>query len=455
MKMSKQFKYQHRLQQIIFYLLLLVVIIAVAILSNRYTFESDWTANQRHTLSASTTEFLRSLDSPVSIEVFISPGNQYQQAAENLLNRYQQHSSLLNITYIDPVTQPQRVRELAIQQQAEMVVTGQQGQQHVFDLSEQSLSNAIIKVSRSNLPKLVFITGHGERDIVGDAAFDMAQWRNQLTITGFDVQSFSMSEAIKNISTDDNVVLVIASSQKPWPEIDVVLLNDYLQQGGNLLWLSEPDTDIGLNAISEQLNLGFVPGTMVDPNAAKLGLEDPRFVIVTDYANHPVTAATSSVTLMPGAHAMQLSEAESAWQVTQLMQSQSDSWSKLADINPTEMDSLQFDEDLDIPGPLMLSVLLEKNLSVNQKQRVAVFGDGDFVSNLYLGTAANLELAMALVNWLVAEDDSIQIPLIRTRDNQLVLSDRQSLMIGIGFLVLLPVSLLLIGLCIWWVRRRR
>lgn len=262
MKMSKQFKYQHRLQQIIFYLLLLVVIIAVAILSNRYTFESDWTANQRHTLSASTTEFLRSLDSPVSIEVFISPGNQYQQAAENLLNRYQQHSSLLNITYIDPVTQPQRVRELAIQQQAEMVVTGQQGQQHVFDLSEQSLSNAIIKVSRSNLPKLVFITGHGERDIVGDAAFDMAQWRNQLTITGFDVQSFSMSEAIKNISTDDNVVLVIASSQKPWPEIDVVLLNDYLQQGGNLLWLSEPDTDIGLNAISEQLNLGFVPGTM-------------------------------------------------------------------------------------------------------------------------------------------------------------------------------------------------
>lgn len=455
MKMSKQFKYQHRLQQIIFYLLLLVVIIAVAVLSNRYTFESDWTANQRHTLSASTTEFLRSLDSPVSIEVFISPGNQYQQATENLLKRYQQHSSLLTITYIDPVTHPQRVRELAIQQQAEMVVTGQQGQQHVFDLSEQSLSNAIIKVSRSNLPKLIFITGHGERDIVGDAAFDMAQWRNQLTITGFDVQSFSMSEAMQNISAEDNVVLVIASSQKTWPERDVVLLNDYLQQGGNLLWLSEPDTDIGLSAISEQLNLRFVPGIIVDPNAAKLGLEDPRFVIVTDYANHPVTAATSSVTLMPGTHGMQLSEVEADWHVTQLMQSQNDSWSKLADINPTALDSLQFDEDLDIPGPLMLSVLLEKNISANQKQRIAVFGDGDFVSNLYLGTAANLELAMALVNWLVAEEDSIQIPLIKTRDNQLVLSDRQSLLIGIGFLVLLPVSLLFIGICIWWIRRRR
>src|SRR5690606_2837438 len=118
------------------------------------------------------------------------------------------------------------------------------------------------------------ISGHGERDIVGDAAFDMAQWRNQLTITGFEVQTLSMAESMQNISPNDNVVLVIASSQKPWPESDIVQLEDYLQQGGNLLWLSEPETDIGLNVIAEQLNLNFVPGTMVDPNAGKLGLED-------------------------------------------------------------------------------------------------------------------------------------------------------------------------------------
>ena len=455
MKMSKQFKYQHRLQQIIFYILLLVVIIGIAVLSNRYSFESDWTANQRHTLSSATNELLKALDSPVTIEVFISPGHQYQAAAESLLKRYQQYSQQLKVTFIDPVTQPQRVRELNIQQQTEMVVSGQQGQQHVFDLSEQSLSNAIIKVSRSNLPRLIFITGHGERDIVGDAAFDMAQWHNQLTITGFDVQTLTMAESMQNVSPDDNVVLVIASSQQPWPESDIVQLEDYLQQGGNLLWLSEPETDIGLKAISEQLNLNFVPGTLIDPNAGKLGLEDPRFVIVTDYANHPVTAATTSVTLMPNAHALQLSAAESDWQVTQLMQSQSDSWSELGDMSTANLNTLSFDEELDIPGPLMLSVLMEKPISATKKQRVAVFGDGDFVSNLYLGTAANLELAMALVNWLVAEDDSIQIPVIKTRDNQLILTDRQSLLIGLGFLIVLPLSLLIIGLSLGWIRKRR
>ncbi|MAK66427.1 MULTISPECIES: GldG family protein [unclassified Methylophaga] len=455
MKMSKQFKYQHRLQQIIFYILLLVIIIAVAVLSHRYTFESDWTVNQRHTLSSATTNLLTSLDSPVTVEVFVSPGHQYQPAAESLLKRYQQYSEQLTITFIDPVSQPQRVRELNIQQQAEMVVSGQQGQQHVFDLSEQSLSNAIIKVSRSSLPKLIFISGHGERDIVGDAAFDMAQWRNQLTITGFEVQTLSMAESMQNISPDDNVVLVIASSQKPWPESDIVQLEDYLQQGGNLLWLSEPETDIGLNVIAEQLNLNFVPGTMVDPNAGKLGLEDPRFVIVTDYANHPVTAATSSVTLMPGAHAIQFSAAESDWQVTQLMQSQSESWSELGDINTANLDTLQFDDELDIQGPLMLGVLLEKLFPDNHRQRIAVMGDGDFVSNSYLGTAANLELAMALMNWLVVEDDSIEIPVIKTRDNQLILSDGQSLFIGIGFLLGLPLTLLIIGISVWWIRRRR
>lgn len=455
MKMSKGFKFQHRLQQIIFFILLLVVIIGIAAVSNRYSFESDWTVNQRHTLSSVTTSLLQSLDSPVSIEVFISPGNQYQQATEELLNRYQQHSQQLTINYIDPVTQPQRVRELNIQQQAEMVVSGQQGQQHVFDLSEQSLSNAIIKVSRSNLPRLIFITGHGERDIVGDAAFDMAQWRNQLTITGFDVQTLTMAESMQNISPDDNVVLVIASSQKPWSESDINQLQDYLQQGGNLLWLSEPETDTGLKAISEQLNLNFIPGTIIDPNADKLGLEDPRFVIVTDYANHPVTAATSSVTLMPSAHAIQLSSAESDWQITQLMQSQSDSWSELGNMNSANLDTLSFDEELDIPGPLMLSVLMEKPLSATKKQRVAVFGDGDFVSNLYLGTAANLDLAMALLNWMVADDDSLQIPIIKTQDSQLNLTDQQSLIIGLGFLLVLPLILLIIGFSLGWLRKRR
>lgn len=455
MKMSKQFKYQHRLQQIIFYILLLVVIIAVAVLSHRYSFESDWTANQRHTLSSATTELLQTLETPVTIEVFISPGHQYQSAAESLLKRYQQHSQQLMVSFIDPVSQPQRVRELDIQQQAEMVVSGQQGQQHVYDLSEQSLSNAIIKVSRSNLPELIFITGHGERDIAGDGAFDMSLWGQQLISTGFEVKSLTIAEAMQLDSQDKKIVLVIASSQTTWPQSDIVQLQSWLQQGGNLLWLSEPDTDTGLSAISEQLNLSFVPGTMVDPNAGKLGLEDPRFVIVTDYANHPVTAATSSVTLMPEAHAIQLSEAESTWQVTELMQSQSDSWSELGDMTSTSLDDLRFDAEIDIPGPLMLSVLMEKPVSSTQKQRVAIFGDGDFVSDLYLGTAANLELAMALANWLVAEDDSIDIPVIKTRDNQLVLSEHQSLFIGIGFLLGLPLSLLVIGISIWWIRRRR
>ena len=455
MKMSKQFKFQHRLQQIIFYLLLLAVVIAVAVLSHRFTFQSDWTANQRHTLSTATSKLLQNLDSPVTIEVFISPGHQYHSAAESLLKRYQQYSSQLTVSFIDPVTQPQRVRELAIQQQAEMVVSGQQGQQHVFDLSEQSLSNAIIKVSRRNLPELIFITGHDERDIAGETAYDMAQWQAQLLSTGFAVQSLSMTEAMQQQHNGKNVVLVIASAQQTWPESEVLQLQEWLQQGGNLLWFSEPDTDIGLSAITEQLNLSRLPGTIVDPNAGKLGLEDPRFVIVTDYANHPVTAATSSVTLLPGAHAFQVQGAETDWQITKLMQSQSDSWSELGDMNMANLDTLALDQDIDITGPLLLSVLMEKRLSPDQQQRIAVFGDGDFVSNSYLGTAANLELAMALVNWLAADDDSIAIPVIKTQDSQLILTDQQSLLIGIGFLVVLPLCIFVIGISIWWIRKRR
>lgn len=455
MKVNRSLKYQHHLQQLIFYSLLLIVVASVAVVSHRYYFTADWTANHRHSLSPTTMELLAMLDSPVTIEVFISPGHSYQQAVESLLRRYQQQSTQLQIHYIDPVTQPQRVRELAIQQQAEIVVSGQQGQQHVLDLSEQSLSNAIINVSRHSLPTLIFITGHGERDIFGDNHFDMAQWRHQLSVTGFEVQSLSVHDAAQHSNAEDNVVWIIASSQQQWPAADIAVLQSHLQQGGNLLWLSEPETDIGLISISEQLNLNFVPGTIIDPNAGKLGLEDPRFVIVTDYANHPVTTAMSSVALLPIAHAIQLVDTTTDWQAIELMQSQSDSWSALGPLASQQPESILFDEALDIPGPLTLGVLLERSISENHQQRAAVFGDGDFVSNLYLGNAANLELAMALTNWLAADDKAIQIPLIKTADSQLLLSEFQALLIGFGFLLLLPLTILLIGIGCWWNRKRR
>lgn len=103
-----------------------------------------------------------------------------------------------------------------------------------------------------------------------------------------------------------------------------------------------------------------------------------------------------------------------------------------------------------------MGYILSRQLAGGEKQqRIAVIGDSDFATNAYIGNAANLDLAMALANWLAADDKLIEIPVKTSVGTQLELSRTQTIIIGFGFLLVIPLVLLATGLGIWWRRRRR
>ena len=83
-----------------------------------------------------------------------------------------------------------------------------------------------------------------------------------------------------------------------------------------------------------------------------------------------------------------------------------------------------------------------------------VFGDGDFLSNSYLGNSGNLDLGLKTVNWLASDEALIEVPAGTAIDRRLDLSDIQAALISTGFLMLLPA--VLGGMGFWvWLRRRR
>ncbi len=303
MKITRRTQHLIRLQQAVFYLLLVAVIVLLAKVTIDTNRQFDWTANARHTLSDSSLQLLQELDEPVQLQVFVSPDYQYRSAVTELLGRYQQHSDKLDIRYIDPAFSPNIVREMNIQQQGEIVVSRGDQQQHVFDLSEQSLTNALISVSRLQQQWLVFIDGHGERSLFEQNNFSLSTWARQLENQGFKLHAQNL---VDNPDLPDNTAaLVIASPLRDWLPGEVALVRDYINDGGNLLWLADPEQTTSLAPLSEALGIEFAKGTVMDPNSIMLGLEDPRFVLISDYANHPVGIATASVSLMAEAVAIQ------------------------------------------------------------------------------------------------------------------------------------------------------
>ena len=88
-------------------------------------------------------------------------------------------------------------------------------------------------------------------------------------------------------------------------------------------------------------------------------------------------------------------------------------------------------------------------------QRIIVIGDGDFLSNTYLGNAGNLGLGLNMVQWLSHDDATLNIRIKSAPDTSLVLGKIAQAVIGLGFLLGLPALLLLSGVIIWLLRRRR
>jgi ABC-type uncharacterized transport system involved in gliding motility auxiliary subunit len=457
MKMTPRTQRILRLQQAIFYLLLITVIVLLAKVTIEHNRQYDWTANNRHTLSETSQKLLAEINTAVDIQVFAAPDYEYYDAVVDLVDRYQRHSDKIHVNYIDPSRSPDLVRQYDIQQQGEMVVRHGEMTQHVQDLSEQSLTNALISVSRQQQQWLVFIDGHGERSLFENNNFSLSTWAQQLQGQGFKLHSQNL---VENPDLPDNTsALVIASPIKDWLPGEVAIVRKFIDHGGNLLWLADPEQTASLLPLAEKLGIEFIPGSVFDPNAARLGLEDPRFVLISDYANHPVGVATASVSLLADASAIQRTdpEADSDWTYLNLLNSQPNTWVESSSVNQNNVMQQAFDAGEDVKGPVSLGTVISRPRPGNseQQQRIAVVGDSDFASNAYIGNAANLNLSMALANWLAADDKLISIPVKTSIGTQLSLTKTQSIIIGFGFLLVIPLILLSSGLWIWWRRRRR
>ena len=82
-------------------------------------------------------------------------------------------------------------------------------------------------------------------------------------------------------------------------------------------------------------------------------------------------------------------------------------------------------------------------------------GDGDFLSNTYLGNGQNLDLGNAIIEWLNHNDSFIDIGMVTAPDTQLDVSQAGAVALLLLFLVLIPFGLLATGITIWLKRRNR
>ena len=461
MEANKKNRRLLRLQGASFAVLFLAAVGLIAWLSTRYHFQADWTAAGRHTLAAASQALLAELKDPIRITAFARQSELVatRRQISDLVGRYQRHKPDLTLNFVDPDMAPDRVRSEGISFDGEMVVEYQGRKQHVQQINEQALTNTLHKLARAGERKVLFLEGHGERNPEGGANHDYGAFGEQLRNKGFHIARLNLT-ATPEIPADA-ALLVIASPQVDLFPGEVKLIQGYVERGGNLLWLAEPDGRRQLDPLAAQLGLAFHPGTVVDPTTQLLGIDNAAFSVVVDYPPHPVTREMASVTLFPYAAALDLNRASEPWQSTPLLRTVPRSWSETGPLQG----AIRYDEGADVPGPLTLGLALERprpdtgeesqEAHDGPQQRVVVIGDGDFLANSYLGNGANLALGERLINWLSHDDALMHVPPRAATDTRLELTPLLSGLIGFSFLIIIPGGLVIAGVMIWLKRRKR
>ncbi len=435
-----------RLQGLIFYLLLAAVVGLAGWLTTRYSTVWDWSAGARNSLSQATQQVLTQLDAPLTITSYAPEIPELRQQIRAVIERYQRYRPDIEFSFVNPDTQPELVRQLGIKVSGELRLSYRGRNENLTVLSEEALSNAIQRLLQRGERWITDLKGHGERSLSGQANHDLGQFGDELKRKGYHIEHLDLASAVE--IPGNTALLVIAGPQGDYRPDEITRIRSYLEQGGNLLWLLDPGPLHGLEPIAKTLGLQVLPGTVVDANAATLGLEDPAVALVPEYPHHPATEGFKLVTLFPHAAALEAGGSKE-WQATPLLTTLSRSWNETGSLTgEIERNESQGEQ----AGPLTLGLALTRSLGPKE-QRIIVVGDGDFLSNTFLGNGGNLDLGLNLVRWLSQDDRLLQIPARTAPDRNLQISTTAGTVIGLGFLVLLPLLFLTTGLLIW--RRRR
>jgi len=447
-----------RLNNWIFVILLLTTVGLLAWVSTRYNYEADWTANSRRSLAEASIKLLEQAKGPLTITAFARDTRELRDRIADIIGRYKRYKKDISFSFINPDTDPARTQAMDVTNDGEVVLEYAGRKEHVmpFDLKEQNITNALQRLLRSGERWVVFLEGHGERRPHSEANRDLSLWVKQLEDKGFKTRSLNLAK--NNTIPDNTTVLVISEPQVDLLPGEVKAVQDYLNRGGNLLWLGDPGTLHGLEPVAKQLGVMFLPGIVVDLTAQQLGIQSAAVAAVTSYTpGDPITKDFRLLTVFPLSVGL-TGDAPKGWQRQVLLQTGGNSWVETGSLTSGKV---SFSEKEDIPGPVTIGINLTHDIKAKEgkgtdrQQRVIVTGDGDFLSNQYVGSAGDLDLGVNMINWLSSDDHLIDIPVKTAPDTALKFSSTETSVVGFGFLFGLPAVLLVSGLTIWLRRRKR
>ncbi len=440
------------------------VLVAVNYLSVRFHRQFDMTSQHVFSLSPQSIKILHELKKPVKFYGFVERGR--SPVAQALYEEYAYQSPMVTFELVDPTRHPELAQryKVSVMNTTHIQYGGASGAgTNVSDLTEQALTNGLVKVIKTEHKTVCFTTGEGEAD-PNDAsgATGMGQFKEALQGESYTIDPINLVTETK--VPEKCAVVVVAGPTRPLVPHMIDALNDYLKGGGRALVMFQPprpDQSIDETALA---NLAHQWGVEAGNNVVvdqvvrlyagpALGL-DP---VVKTYGAHPITASFDKQTVFPMVRTVDPVEpATPGLDVTALAKTSETSWAETDLEGIFKRQTAKFDGH-DVKGPVVVADAITANLQALKfgqgEARLVVLGDTDIANNQYIGEFFNRDFIMNCIDWLAGESSSITIRPRTLRASRFNLTVQEFDVVFVLSVLLLPELLLIIGCAVWWERR--
>lgn len=427
----------------------------------------DLTHEGRRQFSPQTLQMLQGLDQDVDVVCFfLTTGDAKiggaKERTRRFLERCQQLSWRIKPQFLDMEADFDKLKELGIARvgQEGTIVLRCAGRNRVISLSgtnprleERDFTNALINLLRNTQPKVCFMTGHRERDIMDTDPRNGASLLKAL----LERESYTTERIAVALSNPEFPagcdVLVINRPETDFQPVELTLIQQYLERGGRLLVLLDPSVKRGAGNeqlrpwLKQQFGINVGADIVVSRSSARADeilltfdtsnlaipeLDDTSTSFKGCYSSeHPITRGFDLQMTLSRARTVSLEKRlPNNVAGSEILFSLPDTWAEtnLEELIQTKHASPSNEENV---GEKSLAVTVTMKTALSEgaagqtkDARIVVLGDSDFVSNDHITVDGHFNFIMNAMSWLSEREDLIAIRPAAVDDPPILLTDK-------------------------------
>jgi len=447
-------------------LVVLVALVAVNYVVVKKGKSWDLTSKKIFTLAPQTRSTLAGLKEKVRVYGFLAPSDPDYEQVDRLLQRYREQApDRFEVVFKDPRKAPDLAQKYQLREgQTTLVLTRGSGDKEnhttvsvTGGVTEQDLTNALIKLNSVGEQKVYFTTGHGEWPLEPIEPRDpasLSELRKTLLQEGYLPNAINLADG-KEVPKDAALV-VIGGAKSKFGKGEVEQLGKYLDQGGRMLYFAEAGAEPGLDAVLARQGVQVDPGLVADDVYAI----DSPYLVVSHFFGDTELARD----LKRAQYNLQFPTARG---LTALKEGLAEG-TEVAPVLTTSPNGFEVKTPVENPqrqsgdkaGSIPLILQSTRKVTTtdgkrNDEMRLVAFGDSEILVDPNWGDEPNRNMVMNAFAWATSQVQKITI---RPPDRDISTIDLDAPRLArIRFLAtdLVPFGLLAVGLAIWLNRRSK